>query len=264
MSGDGPIPEDGHPDDLLSAHVDGELDPATDAWVVEHLARCPQCRRSTTELSEARALLRGLPTVDGSAAIDGFLARHRRVIRLGAAFVGVASLVLLALGLTAATQRRTLVPDVAALAASHELGTQGQIEGMERRTSAVYAAPPGLIGSAVSLSRHRMWDGTDLAAVLYKDGDIDVSVYQQPGRLDWARLPPGEVVLLGDRDVWFGTGEPVVAVTQRGDLVVTVVSADRAAVITAVAGLPEWRRRANWDRMHDACQRLVQAFAFDG
>ena len=28
-----------HPDELLSAHVDGELDPSSEAWVLDHLDR---------------------------------------------------------------------------------------------------------------------------------------------------------------------------------------------------------------------------------
>ena len=98
----------------------------------------------------------------------------------------------------------------------------------------------------------------------YGDSGTRFAVYQQPGRLDWDRLPAGEVAAIGDADVWFRPGNPVVAVTQRGDLVVTVVSAERAAVLTAVAGMPAWRRRAVWDRLHDASQRLVQVFALEG
>lgn len=264
MTGTAGAGAEGHPDDLLSAHVDGELDPATDAWVVDHLAGCPGCRRAAAELTEARSLLRGLPPVDASPVIEGFLARHRRGIRLGGGFVAVAGLVLLALGLTAATEHRRLVPDVSGLAAVHAEQAHGDLRGMERRTRSAYAAPPGFLGSTVQLSRHEIWHDTDMDAVVYRDGDVDVSVYQQPGRLDWDDLPSGDVVTIGDHDVWFGPGPPVVAVTQRGDLVVTVVSADRAAVLTAVAGMPEWRRRATWDRVHDACQRVVQVFALGG
>lgn len=255
---------DGHPDDLLSAHVDGELDAATGARVRDHLAGCADCRRSVSELEDARSLLRGLPPIDASPVIEGFLARHHRVVRLGAGFVATAGLVLLALGLTAATAQRPVVPDVEAMAAGHVAGAQGQMEGMASGPRSAYVSPPGLIGSAVQLSRHEVWDGDDLAAVVYRDGDVDVSVFQQPGRLDWEGLPPGEVVPIGDDDVWFGPGRPVVAVAQRGDLVVTVVSDDRPAVLTAIAGLPEWHRSATWERVHDACQRLVQAFALDG
>ena len=260
--GAGPGP-DGHPGEVLSAHVDGELDPATEAWVVEHLDRCAACRQATEELVQARSLLRGLPSVDATPVIEGFLARHRRIVRLGAGFVVAAGLVLAAVGSTTATEHRLLVPDLAALTTGHVEQTHGEMDGMERRATA-YAAPPGLIGTAVALSRQEVWDGTDLAAVVYRDGDVDVSVYQQPGRLDWAALPPGDVAVVGDREVWFRAGMPVVAVTQRGDLVVTVVSGDRPAVLTAVAGMPDWRRRGTWDRVHDACQRLVRVFALEG
>lgn len=254
---------DGHPDDLLSAHVDGELDPAMRRRVVEHLDRCEGCRRAAEDLDEARTLLRGLPPVDATPVIEGLLARHRRVVRLGAGFVVVAGMVLAIVGVTAATEHPRVVPDLAALTASHVEQAHGDL-GLERRTRAAYVAPAGLIGSAVRLSRHEVWDGKDLAAGVYRDGAIDVSVYEQPGRLDWDELPPGEVEVIGDRDVWFGPGRPVVAVTQRGDLVVTVVSDDRPAVLTAVAGMPDWRRQATWDRVHDACQRLVRAFALQG
>lgn len=264
MTGPDALGPDGHPDDLLSAHVDGELDAATEARVVDHVAGCAECRDAVAELDRARSLLRGLPPIDASPVIEGFLARHRRAVRLGAGFVAVAGLVLLVLGLNAATARGPVVPDITALTAGHVAGAHGDMDGMEREDRSAYVAPPGLIGSAVQLSRHEIWDGPDLSAVVYRDGHVDVSVYQQPGRLDWDGLPPGEVVTMGDHDVWFGPGQPVVAVTQRGDLVVTVISADRPAVLTAVAGMPEWRRRATWDRMHDACQRLVQAFALGG
>lgn len=258
------IGPDGHPEELLSAHVDGELDPEAQAWVSAHLDGCPDCRQAADELAEARSMLRGLPPVEAGPVIEGFLARHRRIVRLGAGFVVVAGLVLAVVGVTAATEHRRFVPDLAALTAGHVEQAHGEMGGMEKQDRSDYDAPPGLIGSATQLSRQEVWDGTDLAAVVYRDGDVDVSVYQQPGRLDWGALPPGELVEIGDRTVWFGPGGPVVAVTQRGDLVVTVVSADRPAVVTAVAGMPEWRRRSTWDRVHDACQRLVRVFALQG
>lgn len=257
-------PGERHPDEELSALADGELDPATEAWVAEHLAGCARCRQTSVELAEARSMLRGLPPVDAGPVIEGFLARHRRIVRIGAGFVAVAGVVLAVIGFTLATEHQRLVPDVDALAAGHVEQAHGEMADMEPRVRSAYVAPPGLIGTAVQLSRQEVWDGTDLAAVVYRDGPVDVSVYQQPGRLDWDGLPSGEVVMVGDRAAWFGTGSPVVAVTQRGDLVVTVVSADRPAVLTAVAGMPEWRRRSTWDRVHDACQRLVRVFALEG
>ena len=71
------------------------------------------------ELAEARSLLRNLPPVDASPVIEGFLERHRALIRSGAAFVGVAALVLAAIGLTAATVRPEVVPDLDGMADAH-------------------------------------------------------------------------------------------------------------------------------------------------
>lgn len=256
-----------HADDLLSAHLDDELDAPTDAWVVDHLRACAECRDAADELAEARAAVRSLPTVDASSVIEGVLARHRSLIRLGGAFVGVAALVLAALGATAATHRPEVVPDLARMtathvdAAHHELGGVRAVDG-----SAGYAAPAGLIGSSAHLSRQAVYDGTDLTVIVYRDVDVDVdvSIFEQPGRLDWGAMPAGRAVDVADQRVWLGVGEPVVAVAEVGDLVVTVVSEDRAAVLTAVASLPEWRRRAVWDRLHDACQRFTRVFALDG
>lgn len=255
-----------HADDLLSAHLDGELDPATDAWVVRHVADCPACRDAAGELAEARAMLRRLPTVDGTPVIEGFLARHRSLIRLGVAFVGAASVALLALGATAATARPEVVPDLAGFTAVHVDDAHGDMGGMRKLASGDggYTAPPGLIGSAVQLSRHDVYDGDDLTAVVYRDARIAVSVFEQPGRLDRDALPAGDTEPVADHDVWFSRGVPVVAVTELGDMVVTVVSEDRAAVLTALGGLPEWRRQGTWDRMHDACQRFTSVFALGG
>jgi len=253
-----------HPDDLLSAHVDAELDPGTAAAVRSHLAGCAGCRAAEAELREARALLRSLPAVDAAPVIEGFLARHHAVVRLGAGFVGIAALVLVALALNAATHRPDVVPDLEALVLAHRTSTQAEVGDMDREASASYAAPPGLIGSARSLSRHEAYDGKDLAAAVYRDGTVRLSVYQQPGRLDWDHLPRGTTESVGHQRVWFRSGEPVVAVTEKGDLVVTLVSDDRAAVLTAVGGLPAWERGTAWDRVHDVCQRFARVFTLDG
>lgn len=253
-----------HPDDLLSAYVDGEVDEDVRREVTEHLAGCGACRRAETDLVAARELLRSLPVEDATPVVEGFLARHRQVIRLGAGFVGAAAVALGALGLTAATHREVVVPDVDGFVAAHRQAAPGDLSGLHRRPSAPYSAPPGLIGTRVSLSRHEAYDGTDLGAVVYRDGELDVTVYQQPGRLDWDRLPPGEVEHFAGERVWFRDGRPVVAVAEKGDLVVTVVSDDRMGAVTAIGGLPSWERVATWDRLHDACQRLTEVFALGG
>lgn len=255
---------DRHPEELLSAHVDGELGLDDAAWVEAHLAGCEGCREAEAGLRDARSLLRSLPAVDATPVIDGFLARHRAVVRLGAGFVGVAAAVLVALALNAAVHREAVVPAVDELVAAHVDATHDDMAGVERELESPYEAPPGLLGSAVALSRQEVYDGDDLGATVYRDGDVVVSVYQQPGRLDLGSLPAGGVEEVAGRRVWFRPGSPVVAVAEKGDLVITVVSEDRAAVLTAVGGFPEWERRTAWDRLHDACQRLTRVFALGG
>lgn len=255
-----------HADEMLSAHLDGELDAATDAWVVEHLRTCSACRAAADELAEARSLLRSLPPVDASPVIEGVLQRHRALVRFGAAFVVTAAVVLAAIGLTAATVRPAVVPDLDGMADAHVAGAHDSLGDLRLVTGDAgdYDAPPGLIGSDARLSRHAVFEGTDLTAVVYRDGRVSLSLYEQPGRLDRDALPPGEVMAVGGHLAWFRHGAPVVAVAELGDLVVTVVSEDRAAVLTALSGMPEWRRRGTWDRIHDASQRLTEVFALGG
>jgi anti-sigma factor RsiW len=235
--------DDRHPDELLSAHVDGELGPEEAAWVEDHLRGCEPCREAEADLRAARTLLRQAPSGDASPVIEGFLARHQAIVRRGAGFVGVAAVVLALLALNAAVHRESVVPPVDDLVAAHLAGAPDDVLAVERRLDAPYGAPPGLIGTSVALSRQEVYDGPDVGAAVYRDGPLVVSVYQQPGRLAWGSLPSGGVEEVAGRPVWFRSGSPVVAVAEKGDLVVTVVSDDRGAVLTAVGGMPDWERR---------------------
>ncbi|MGK2930931.1 MAG: zf-HC2 domain-containing protein [Acidimicrobiales bacterium] len=279
MTDDG-LPHDGHVGDLVSARLDGELRPETAAWVDSHLRECAACRDLAQATEAARAWVRSLPEVDGSVVVERFLARHRTAVRAGAAFVGVAAGVLGALALSAAVLRTDLVPEVDALVAAHlssDVGaTGGDLEAMEgirhvRSLGRPYSAPAAVIGNRVSLSRRSMLDGDDLAVVIYGDGDVFVSVFQQPGRIEWSALPAGTTQRVGRRLVWVPAevphergGGPVVMVSEVGGVVVTVVGDDLAGATTVMDGLPESSRGSAWDRVHDACVRFTEVFAIGG
>ena len=266
-----------HADELLSAHLDGELDAEEERWVAGHLEECVECRRTETDLRTARERLRDPAPVDAGPVVARFLARHRAAVRTGAAFVGVAAVALAALALTSAVLRPPVVPDVDALTAAHRAvslagfrqpavpgGVHVEPVGTMHHVSSVavpYAAPPAMLGSEVRLSRHVMLDGSDLTAILYRDGSSAVSVFQQPGSLRWEQLPDGALEVVGRRTVWLREGTPAVMVTEVGDVVVTVVSDDRAAMTTVVEGLPASERSSTWDRLHDACVRFTRSFA---
>ncbi|MDH3470414.1 MAG: zf-HC2 domain-containing protein [Acidimicrobiia bacterium] len=53
-----------HLDDLLSAHLDGELDSDEEARVRSHLDACTDCRQELNDITKARNLVRSLPLID--------------------------------------------------------------------------------------------------------------------------------------------------------------------------------------------------------
>lgn len=260
---DTPLGADGHAGDLVSALLDGELDEQTTEWVQAHLASCERCRAAADDAEAARSWLRAAPTVDASPVVESVIARRRRLVGTGLAFVGVAAVALAALALTSAVIHPTVVPDVDDLVATHESSAHERMEGVQsvEEAGGPYATPPGMEGTRVSLSRLAVFDGRDLTTVVYADRESEVSVFQQPGHVDWDGLPPGRADRIGGRTVWVRPGSPVVVVTEVGDLVVTVVADRDEAAHAVVAGLPEPTRSSTFDRVHDSCQRLIQVFA---
>ena len=70
-----------HLGDLLSALVDGELDPAQVAAAQAHVARCPSCAAELDDVTTARALVRGLPALDPPFGFYERILRDDRVLR---------------------------------------------------------------------------------------------------------------------------------------------------------------------------------------
>lgn len=273
---------DGHVGDLVSAHLDGELDAETSAWVRDHLDGCAPCRALATDTETARAWLRSLPGVDATPVVEQLLARHRAAIRAGALFVGLAVVVVGSLALTAAVIRSDVVPDIDALVDAHAaagdadgpIEMQFDLEGMSEaegvgHVGAPYSAPTVMGADRETLSRRAVYDGDDLTVIVYDNGSAVISVFEQPGRLDWGAMPPGRTGTHGGRTVWSPTArssgrDPAVLVAQIGHLVVTVVSDDPDAAAAVVAALPEGQRDSSWDRLHDACSRFTAVFTLQG
>lgn len=261
-----PRPEDGHAGDLISALLDGELDAETTAWVEGHLEECEDCGRASDEAATARAWLAGLPTVDATPVVEQAIARRRRAVGTGLAFVGMALFGLGVLAMTASVIHPEVVPDVAARVAAHEGDRGHEADGMEPVDVAGshYASPVSLVGAGATLERERVYDAPDLTTVVYDDGQGAVNVSQQPGRLAWDELPDGEMDRVAGRRVWTRSGPPVVIVTELGHLVVTVVSDDPASARAVLEGLPARERDSTLERVHDSCQRLTEIFALGG
>ena len=84
--------------DLLSAHLDGELTPAEQVVVTEHLAGCETCRDEADGIAAVRDAVRSLPLLDPPIPLLPSVRRPRRWITAAASVAAGALAVGLALG----------------------------------------------------------------------------------------------------------------------------------------------------------------------
>lgn len=125
-----------HLGDLLSALVDGELNPAQIAAAQAHVARCPSCAAELDEVTTARALVRALPALDPPFGLYERILRDDRVLRpapatragagwtprrVAAAAFGSAAAAVILLGL-APPRDTPVTPPVNSLVEAHATG----------------------------------------------------------------------------------------------------------------------------------------------
>lgn len=264
-----PVPVDGHAGDLVSARLDGELDDATAAWVDAHLDECAPCRQAARAVEAARSWMRTSPSVDAAPVVESVIARRRRLVGNGLVFVGIAWFTLGLLAVTSAVAHPQVVPDVDAMVTAHTDASHDELDGMRAvdQGGSHYATPVTLGDRSAPMQRRAVYDGDDLTTVVYESTEIAVTVFEQPGRVDWDELPDGTNETVDGRRVWRRAGSPTVVVTEIGDLVVTLVvdGVDDATVVRDVfATLPAPRRTSTLDRVHDSCQQLMEIFALGG
>ena len=83
-----------HPDELLSAHLDGELADHERRRVATHLVECERCRSELADLSRVRAAVRSLPMIElpsEVAELVGIPAPPTPIRRRPLAWVGAAA-----------------------------------------------------------------------------------------------------------------------------------------------------------------------------
>jgi anti-sigma factor RsiW len=96
-------PPDGHPDDQLSALLDGELAPDEAVAVRQHLEGCGACREELEAVAAVRLALRDMPAVPAPPGFIGrAVDRRRRDSRRGAVVVLAAAVLAVVVGLVAA------------------------------------------------------------------------------------------------------------------------------------------------------------------
>lgn len=265
-----------HPDDRLSALLDGELPLDEAAEVQAHVIACADCSAGLAAVRDARATLRSLPAVEPPAGFfeallagglpdDGDeydapaevipISRTRRLVWANVAAAAVAGLMLA--GAVGSTPADAVAPQLGGAAAQHSSSTAAMTVGIGSagRSAADIA---GAWSAPEELAGYRLVGadvGPDGVHLLYRKGPYGLSVFEQRGRLDHDELPPGGVLHdVAGTDAWSWRGR--IVVLQRGGMVVTLVGDESPESLVAVAealpGGPE--PSPSWgERLRRAC-----------
>ncbi len=211
--------------DELSAYLDGELDDAERAELDTRLAGDPALAAELSSVAAVRSALRGLPEVDPPpGALEEVVAavratetlsrprrRARRLVGAGA----MATVVAFAVAMIAVEPAvADATPDVDLALDMHEA--------IEERAG---SADAGATGAELS-SVHLVGRGELIHRAARPEGGTLVSMFSQPGSVEWSRMPDGDKVEVGGQDAWTTVrDDDHVLVIERDGIVVTLVSA---------------------------------------
>lgn len=262
------------PEDLLSAYLDGELTADERAELEQALAASPKLRGELHSLDRTRTLLRRLPEVEPRRPISPPRTRAKpsaaRVRRLGVAVVGVAAIWLVILGVGIGLGSLPVVPDVDQLALQHAAASgpsESTDMGFRAMTIEQMADDPAILDDiGPGMEREAIFQLDDVVQVRYSDGLHTISVFHQPGEVDWDAMPEsGEMEMMDLGPVWSTTmGDVDVLVAERGDLIVTVVAdgdMDHEMSMMATKMVPEVDMdNGLWSRVVDAPGNIIDRF----
>ena len=232
------------PEELLSAYLDDELDPAERAQVEAYLSRSADGRARLDGLAEIRSALQALPALDPPrplVAPDVSTAgRTRRVVPLLVAAAVVLLGGLLFFGRDGSDPAPAM--DTGQLLALHQdaqrmmVGDSGDTPGdlvVVSDTSEIAHMPDDL---GDGMDRMGIYGTDGLVQLVYSDGDHVVSVFEQSREA--AAPMEGEPMTVVGRDAVHKTmeGSDVVMVAE-GDMVLTVVGDGEPESLGAMAGL---------------------------
>ncbi|MDA3038038.1 MAG: hypothetical protein O3C27_00680 [Actinomycetota bacterium] len=94
-----------------------------------------------------------------------------------------------------------------------------------------------------SLQQQGRIEGSDPDQMLYADDDDAVSVFSQPGRVDWEELPRDGMETLGGVPAWVDSEQELVLV-ESADAAVTIVGLSPAELVGPLQTLPRRSRGA--------------------
>jgi len=111
-----------HPDELLSAHLDGELGEVERRRVASHLVECERCRTEISDLARARAAVRALPLLELPTEVAHLVGiaevkplRRRPTTWVGAAAAAAAAVFVAAAAITTPEPQQITPPELTAL-----------------------------------------------------------------------------------------------------------------------------------------------------
>lgn len=228
MSGRTFLPDD----DRVSAYLDDEL-PAEERRAFEaELAASPELAAQVRSFGSLRSALRDLPEVEPPVDLvaEGRrrrrVARARRTARPTLAIVAVAAAWFLVLGFGAGAVLPRVVPALDDLVDAHAAAATGAPNGFAEMDMAMTGEDhPETLGDGMELSA--VYARGQLVLLSYSDGEHAVSVFEQPGVVDWQEMPDdGEMKPMADDSMsWTKDMEGTeVMVISSGDTVRTVVA----------------------------------------
>ncbi|MDH3753834.1 MAG: hypothetical protein OEU32_08170 [Acidimicrobiia bacterium] len=230
-------------DDRLSAYLDHELDAVERVAVEAELADSPMLRAELVAVAESRHLLRTLPAVEPTpglfdrppvtavaapaASLDSARARRRRrLVAPAVAVVGIAALWLLILGVFSGSGVSSIVPAVDQYVDRHAAaGELDASDGFVSVDTDDMPDMPAMLDPDTNLAMTGMYERDDVVHARYSDGEHELSVYREPGVVDWDALSGGEIGTIDGETVWhLDVDNASVLIVERAEQVITVVA----------------------------------------
>lgn len=202
--------------------------------------------------AEIGSMLGGLPMVDPPAGfIDAALDHRPRFAARTVVGLGVLSVVaLIATVVTGAAGRTTVAPQIEELARRHttvQAGILGQTAGeVDYRIDTPVELPEGF-------ERTRNLAAEDIRQAFYADGETEVSVFVQEGRVQWDALPEAGLTDVDGLRAWVDEDRRIVVVETANDTV-TIVGLPVEDVARAVRSMPRTE-----PSLADRTQSLVES-----
>jgi hypothetical protein len=264
---------DSHPLDpteaheLLNAYLDGEVSDQERVVVEAGLEMDAGLRAELSAARHTRDLVRELPLLemppDLAARLArrspiGAVARPRRRSRARALAVSAAASVAFWGAVATTGDVNAVVPDLAGVVGAHT-ATLLEVEHPEADASVMLTMPESFDRfDLVYASR-----GENGAHAMYTDGEHDISVFEQHGRVDWDLVPVlGRRFEVDGNRAWVATieGQSVMLLERKG-MVYTVVASAQPEMDSMASAMPG--DDESWvDQVRRASRRSTEFFGF--